>query len=85
MVDDEGNVTFNTPEVAAAYEWVKELTDSGCSPSGFSIDETRNTMAAGRAGFIFEGPWGRGLFNNLSGGEPSPRPPTATSGRRRCR
>lgn len=69
VVDDEGNLTFDTPEVAAAYEWVKELTDSGCSPSGFTIDETRNTMAAGRAGFIFEGPWGRGLFTNLSGGE----------------
>ena len=68
VVDAEGNVTFDTPEVAAAYEWVKELTDSGCRPSGFTIDETRNTMAAGRAGFIFEGPWGRGLFNNLSGG-----------------
>lgn len=69
IVDADGNVSFDTPEAAAAYEWVKELTDSGCAPSGFTIDETRNTMAAGRAGFIFEGPWGRGLFNNLSGGK----------------
>lgn len=69
VLNDEGKVEVNTPEVQAAYSWVKELTDSNCAPSGFSIDETRATMAQGRAGFIFEGPWGRGLFDNLSGGE----------------
>jgi ABC-type glycerol-3-phosphate transport system substrate-binding protein len=69
VIDAEGNVQFDTPEIQAAYGWVKELVDSGCSPAGFTIDETRNTMAAQRAGFIFEGPWGRGLFDNLSGGK----------------
>jgi ABC-type glycerol-3-phosphate transport system substrate-binding protein len=45
------------------------MIDSGCTPAGFTIDETRNTMAAQRAGFIFEGPWGRGLFHNMSEGK----------------
>ena len=26
-------------------------------------------MAQGRAGFVFEGPWGKGLFRDLSGGK----------------
>jgi len=68
VVDGEGHVQFNTPQIQKAYGWIKELVDSGCSPAGFTIDETRNTMANQRAGFIFEGPWGRGLFHNLSGG-----------------
>jgi len=69
IVDAEGSVTFNTEATRAAYAWIQDLVADGCAPAGFSIDETRNTMAAGRAGFIFEGPWGRGLFSNLSGGE----------------
>ena len=69
VVNDKGEVTFNTEATKAAWQWVKDLIGPGCSPAGFSIDETRNTMAAGRAGFIFEGPWGRGLFDNLSGGK----------------
>lgn len=68
VLDANGQVAFNTEATRAAYAWVQELVQSGCAPAGFSIDETRNTMAAGRAGFIFEGPWGRGLFSNLSGG-----------------
>lgn len=68
VVDASDEVAFNTEATRAAYAWVQELVESGCAPAGFSIDETRNTMAAGRAGFIFEGPWGRGLFANLSGG-----------------
>ncbi len=68
LVDEAGEVTINTPEMQAAWTWVADLIQEDCAPAGFSIDETRNTMAAGRAGFIFEGPWGRGLFSNLSGG-----------------
>lgn len=68
IVGDDGTVAFDTEATRVAFGWVQELVESGCAPAGFSIDETRNTMAAGRAGFIFEGPWGRGLFANLSGG-----------------
>lgn len=69
VVNDKGQVAFDTPATKAAWQWVKDLIGSNCAPAGFSIDETRNTMAAGRAGFIFEGPWGRGLFDSLSGGK----------------
>ena len=69
VVDAAGNVKINTPEARAAYKWVQDLVKEGCVPEGLTIDETRNTMAAGRAGFIFEGPWGSGLFSNLSSGK----------------
>ncbi len=69
VVDAQGKVTFNTEPTQQAFAWVRDLVKSGAAPAGFSIDETRNTMASGRAGFIFEGPWGRGLFRNLSGGK----------------
>lgn len=69
LYDENGDVKINTEATRAAYAWVQELVQDGCSPAGFSIDETRNTMSAGRAGFIFEGPWGRGLFDNMSGGK----------------
>jgi multiple sugar transport system substrate-binding protein len=74
LLDDNGEVAIDTEATRAAFAWVQELVESGCAPAGFSIDETRNTMAAGRAGFIFEGPWGRGLFANLSGGEMTTAP-----------
>ncbi len=69
VVDAKGAPSFDSEATRAAWRWVQELIREGCAPAGFSIDETRNTMAAGRAGFVFEGPWGRGLFDNLSGGK----------------
>ena len=66
---ENGQVKINTAGTRAAYKWIQEIVQAGCSPEGFSIGESRNTMANGRAGFIFEGPWGRGLFGNLSGGK----------------
>lgn len=92
VVDAEGRPTFDTEAGRAAWKRVQDLVRSGCAPAGFSIDETRNTMAAGRAGFVFEGPWGRGLFDNLSGGKLTTAPdgdvwvapvPADPSGKRR--
>ena len=68
-LEENGQVKFNTQGTRAAYEWMQDIVQAGCSPEGFSIGETRNTMASQRAGFVFEGPWGRGLFSNLSGGK----------------
>ena len=68
LFDSEGNVTVNTPEVAKAYEWYRDTIKSGCSPDAFNVQETRALFGQGRAGFIFEGPWLRGLVNKF----PSP-------------
>lgn len=48
---------------------MQEITTSGCTAVGHGHAESRNTFAAGRAGVILEGPWGRGLVENMSGGK----------------
>jgi maltose-binding protein MalE len=45
------------------------VTGSGCTAVGHGHAESRNVFASGRAGVIFEGPWGRGLVENMSGGK----------------
>ena len=68
LFDGDGNVSVNTPEVAKAYEWYRDTIKNGCSPDAFNVQETRALFGQGRAGFIFEGPWLRGLVNKLSEG-----------------
>ncbi len=68
-IQKDGKVEINTPENAAAYKWIQDITQAGCSPVGHGFSESRNTFAQGNAGFILEGPWGRGLTENMSGGK----------------
>lgn len=68
-IQKDGKMLMNTPENAAAYKWIQDITQAGCSPVGANHNESRNTFAAGRAGVFFEGPWGRGLAENMSGGK----------------
>jgi multiple sugar transport system substrate-binding protein len=68
-IQKDGVIDINTPEVATAYKWIQDITQAGCSPVGHGYSESRNTFAAGHAGFIMEGPWGRGLVENMSGGK----------------
>lgn len=67
-IQEDGDIKMNTPENQAAYKWIQEITQAGCSPVGHGFSESRNTFASGKAGFIFEGPWGRGLVENMSAG-----------------
>ena len=68
-LQQEGQIVLNTPENQAAYQWLQTITASGCTAVGHGHAESRNTFATGRAGVIFEGPWGRGLVENMSGGK----------------
>lgn len=68
-IQKDGNILLNTPENQAGFAWLQEVTSSGCTAVGHGHAESRNTFAAGRAGVIFEGPWGRGLVENMSGGK----------------
>ena len=65
----DGEVSVDNDAVKAAMEWIKEIVQAECSPVGFSFGETRILFSQGRAGFIFEGPWGKGLVQNLSDGK----------------
>jgi multiple sugar transport system substrate-binding protein len=69
VVDADGKFDIDNAGAVAAFEWYRKMIGSGCSPDGFNIQETRNIFSQGRAGFIFEGPWVRGLVDNLSGGK----------------
>jgi len=68
-IQEDGKVRFNTPENQAAFKWLQDIATSGCTAVGHGHAESRNTFAAGRAGVILEGPWGRGLVENMSGGK----------------
>jgi len=91
-IQQDGVIDINTPEIAAAFQWMQDIAEAGCTPTGHGFSESRNTFAQGNAGFIFEGPWGRGLVDNISGGELTVAPdgdvwvmemPTAPDGTRR--
>ena len=64
---ENGKIKINTPENQAAFKWLQDIASSGCTAVGHGHAESRNTFSAGRAGVIFEGPWGRGLVENMSG------------------
>jgi len=67
-IHKNGKIKINTPENQAAFKWIQDVAKAGCTAVGHSHAESRNVFTAGRAGFIFEGPWGRGLVENMSGG-----------------
>jgi multiple sugar transport system substrate-binding protein len=69
VTDAKGKVTFNTPAAKAAYAWYRDVISRKCSPEFFNIQESRNVFTQGRAGFILEGPWLRGLVEKLSEGK----------------
>jgi multiple sugar transport system substrate-binding protein len=68
ILSPDGNVTVADAPAVAALQWYQDVVTSNCSPEGFGVQESRNVFAQGRAGFIFEGPWIRGLVNSLSEG-----------------
>ena len=74
IVDADGNVDVTNEGLVRAFDWYHDIVSSGCSPDGFNIQEVRNLFTQDRAGFIFEGPWIRGLVNNLSDGKMSVEP-----------
>lgn len=66
IVDSKGHVTFDSEAGRKAYAWYHDVIARKCSPEFFDIQASRNVFAQGRAGFIFEGPWMRGLVEKLS-------------------
>jgi len=69
LINEAGEVVVDEEPAVNAFEWYKNVVTSGCSPEGFGVQESRNVFMQGRAGFIFEGPWVRGLVNSLTEGE----------------
>lgn len=67
VLDANGRPDIANDGAARAYTWFRELAQNNCTPQGGTINDTRTLFAQGRAGFVFEGPWVRGLVNTLSG------------------
>jgi multiple sugar transport system substrate-binding protein len=68
IVNAQGRIDVTSDGTVRAFEWYHDIVSSNCSPAAFGIQESRNVFAQGNAGFVFEGPWIRGLVNSLSGG-----------------
>jgi multiple sugar transport system substrate-binding protein len=65
--DSKGNVVFNNPGTVAALDWYKELAAKKYIPLGVDVRESRMYWAKERVGFIFDGPWMRGVTRKLTG------------------
>ncbi|MFO7635346.1 MAG: sugar ABC transporter substrate-binding protein [Caldilinea sp.] len=64
----DGEVVVDQAAAVNAYQWYQDVVTEECSPNGFGVQESRTVFGQGRAGFIFEGPWIKGLVQDLSGG-----------------
>ena len=62
-------IDINAPEVAAAFQWIQDITRAGGSPVARRRCASRNAFAQGNAGFILEGRRGRGRVERMSGGD----------------
>ena len=65
--DSNGNIVYNNPGTVAALNWFKELGAKKGTPTGMGIPETRTLFAQNKVGFIFDGPWMKGVMRNASG------------------
>ncbi len=65
---EDGKIGFSDEGAKAAYAWYRDTIASGCAPDAADIQVSRNLFGTGKAGFIFEGPWLKGLITNISQG-----------------
>jgi ABC-type glycerol-3-phosphate transport system substrate-binding protein len=65
--DADGNINFNTPGTIDAMEWLSEIGTQNQTPIGMGIPEVRTLFAQGNVGFIFDGPWMKGVMRSITG------------------
>lgn len=58
LVNAQGEVTMDTPEVILALTETKELLAAEISPIGLEVNDLRNLFAQGQLGFLFDGDYG---------------------------
>lgn len=66
IVDEQGNVTMDTPEMKIVLKRTGEMMDNGTVPIGLEVNDLRNLFAADRLGFLFEGDYGPSMFAESS-------------------
>ena len=65
--DVKGEVKLNSSETVEAFDWFREIGMNKMAPVGMSIPETRNLFAQNKVGFVFDGPWMKGIIRNATG------------------
>lgn len=63
----QGKIVLDSAESVAALEWYRVLGQNRYSPRGMGIPEVRNLFGQGKVGFIFDGPWMRGILRDMTG------------------
>jgi len=66
LVDEQGAPSLNTKEFRDALAFYSWCTDNGYSPKGIDASTSRIIFAQGRAGFVFDGPWLRGMLRGMT-------------------
>ena len=66
LVDADNNATLDTDEFRKAMEFYAWTTNSGYSAKGMDPYNTRIVFGERRAGFVFDGPWLRGMLRTLT-------------------
>lgn len=66
IVDEQGNVTMDTPEMKTVLQRTGEMMEQGTVPVGVEVNDNRELFAAGRLGFLFEGDYAPSMFADLS-------------------
>ena len=64
MVDDAGEVTFDSPECVEALRWYGDLASNYSVEGAQDVDSTRGTYFAGRAAMMF---WSPFLLDGMAG------------------
>lgn len=67
LLDKDGKVNANTPEMVNTLNYYKKLVKDGISPSGAKLKDLRNLFSIGRLGMYVDGNYGKAVFRNLSG------------------
>lgn len=67
FIDKKGNVVLNNKGTKEAFQFIKDMVDSGVMPSGVEIKDIRSLFSSGRVGIMFDGDFGRNNFRQLSG------------------
>jgi len=66
LVDADGNPSLDTQGFKDALGFYQWCTDSGYSPKGIDAPTSRIIFAQCRAGFVFDGPWLKGMLPGMT-------------------
>jgi len=66
LVDESGKPALDSDEFKQALDFYAWCTKNGYSPEGIDSSTSRIMFAQGRAGFVFDGPWLRGMLRGMT-------------------